>query len=96
MWFNRSAPIQIQVALRIETQKEMCVQGQGYTSSLLIYLLTPWCGILFEKMIITQLVKKILLFFMEPEGSLPCSEKPATGTYPEPAESSSPHRSLSP
>jgi hypothetical protein len=35
-------------------------------------------------------------FFMEPEGSLPCSQKPATGPYPEPAESSSPHRSLSP
>jgi hypothetical protein len=26
---------------------------------------------------------------MEPEGSLPCSQKPATGPYPEPAESSS-------
>jgi hypothetical protein len=32
---------------------------------------------------------------MEPEGSSPCSQKPATGPYPEPAESSSPHRSLS-
>jgi hypothetical protein len=29
--------------------------------------------------------------FMEPESSSPCSQKP----YPEPAESSSPHRSLS-
>jgi hypothetical protein len=27
---------------------------------------------------------------MESEGSLPCSQKPATETYPEPAESSSP------
>jgi hypothetical protein len=27
---------------------------------------------------------------MEPEGSLPCSQKPATEPYPEPAESSSP------
>jgi hypothetical protein len=35
-------------------------------------------------------------FFIDPEGSLPCSQKPATGPYPEPAESSSPHRSLSP
>jgi hypothetical protein len=36
--------------------------------------------------------QKISAFFMVPEGSLPCSQKTATG--PEPAESSSPHRSL--
>jgi hypothetical protein len=39
--------------------------------------------------------QKISCFLMEPEGSLPCSFKPATGPYSEPAESSSPHRSLS-
>jgi hypothetical protein len=33
---------------------------------------------------------------METEGSLPCSQKAATEPYPEPAESSSPHRSLAP
>jgi hypothetical protein len=33
---------------------------------------------------------------MELEGSLPCLQKPAIGPYPEPAESSSPHRPLSP
>jgi hypothetical protein len=33
---------------------------------------------------------------MEPEGSLPSSQKPATGLYPEPAESSSPHKTPSP
>jgi len=35
-------------------------------------------------------------FFMEPEGSLRCSQKPANGPYVSPAESSSPHRSLPP
>jgi hypothetical protein len=33
---------------------------------------------------------------MEPEGSLLCSQKPTTGPYPEPAESISSPRSLSP
>jgi hypothetical protein len=39
--------------------------------------------------------QKISRFFTEPEGSSPCSHVPATGPYPEPAESSSPHRFLS-
>jgi hypothetical protein len=39
---------------------------------------TPWCRILFEKLIVTQLVKKYPAFFMEHEGSLPCSQKTAT------------------
>jgi hypothetical protein len=62
----------------------------------LLYLLTPWCRILFEKLIVTQLVNEYPAFFMEPEGSLPCSQKPVTGPYPAPAESSSPHRFISP
>jgi len=33
---------------------------------------------------------------MEHEDSLPCSQKLANGHYPEPAESSSSHRHLSP
>jgi hypothetical protein len=33
---------------------------------------------------------------MEPEDLVPYSQKPATGPYPELAESSSPHQSLSP
>jgi hypothetical protein len=40
--------------------------------------------------------QKISRFLTEPESSSPCSQKPATEPYPEPAESSSPHRSLSP
>jgi hypothetical protein len=44
----------------------------------------------------TQLIKKYPVLFMEHEGSLQCSQKPATGLYPQPVESSSPHRYLSP
>jgi hypothetical protein len=40
--------------------------------------------------------QKISCFLMEPEGSWPCSQNPDTGPYPEPAESSSPHRFISP
>jgi hypothetical protein len=40
--------------------------------------------------------QKIPHLRMEPEGSLPCSQKPAIGSYPEPGVSSLPHRSLSP
>jgi hypothetical protein len=40
--------------------------------------------------------QKMSCFLLELEGSLPCSQKPATGPYPEPAEFSSLRRSLSP
>jgi hypothetical protein len=40
--------------------------------------------------------QKYPAFFMETESSLPCSQKPATEPYPEPAEFSSPHRYLPP
>jgi len=50
----------------------------------------------FEKLMDTQFVKQYPAFFMESEGSSLCSQKPATRPYPEPAESSSPHRSLAP
>jgi hypothetical protein len=53
-------------------------------------------GYFFEKLTVTQFVKQEPAFVMEPECSLPCSQKPATGPYPEPAESNSPHRCLSP
>jgi hypothetical protein len=58
------------------------------------YLLTPWCRILFEKLKVIHLATKYPDFCMEPEGSLPCSQKPATGLHPEPAESSSFHFQL--
>jgi hypothetical protein len=60
------------------------------------YLLTPWFRTLFEKLIVTQPLKKNPAFFMEPEGSLPCSQKPAIVPYTKPAESSSPYQYLSP
>jgi hypothetical protein len=40
--------------------------------------------------------EKYPAFFMEPEGSSPYSQKLAIGPYPEPAESSLSHKSLSP
>jgi hypothetical protein len=63
---------------------------------IITYLLTSWCRILFEKLTVARLIKKYPAFFMKLEGSLPFSQKPATEPYPEPTESSSPHRSLSP
>jgi len=51
-------------------------------SILLIYLLTPWSRVLLE-----QLTVKKFPTFMEPEGSLPHPQVPATCPYPEPAPS---------
>jgi hypothetical protein len=69
------------------------------TSQLLTYLLTyllHGAEYFFEKLIVTQLVKQYPPFFVQPEDSLQCSQKPATEPYTKPAESSSPHQSLSP
>jgi hypothetical protein len=41
---------------------------------LLAYLLTVWCSILFQKLIVTQLIKKSR--FMEPDDSSVCSKSP--------------------
>jgi hypothetical protein len=61
-----------------------------------IYLLTPWCRIVFEKLIVNQLFKQQPAFFMEAEGSLWRSQKSTTGPHPATTESSSPDLSLIP
>ena len=62
---------------------------------IITYLLTPWCRVLLEKLTGLQLVKKFLVFFMEPEGSLPHSQASATSPYSGPAQSS-PHTHIPP
>jgi hypothetical protein len=49
--------------------------------------LTSWRWALLEKPPIVQLLKNFQ-HFMEPEGSLPCSQEPSTGPYPQPNQSS--------
>jgi len=56
-------------------------------SSSLTHSLTPWSKGLFEKLMVTQLYRNSLPF-MEPEGSLPCSQEPTAGPCPEPDASS--------
>jgi len=51
--------------------------------------LTQWNIVLFEKLTVTQLVKKYLPF-KELDGSFSCSQQPTTGPYPEP-DTSNPH-----
>jgi hypothetical protein len=66
--------------------KEQCLGFQKITYTyLLTYLithpLTPQYRTLFEKLIVTQLIKKYP-FFTEPEDSSPCSQKTYTiGNY---------------
>jgi len=49
------------------------LQPPATSSLLLTYSLTPWCRTLFEKLVVTLLVKKYPGFCMEPNGSLPYS-----------------------
>ena len=55
---------------------------------LLTYLLTAWSRVLLEKLTGFAANQEIPPHFMEPEGSLPYSQAPATCPYPEPARSS--------
>jgi hypothetical protein len=57
-----------------------------FIKNILTKKLTPWRKTILEKLIVVQLAQKFH-HFMEPKGSLPCSEEPATGPYPEPDES---------
>ena len=52
----------------------------------ILYLLTPWCRVLLEKLTGLQLVKKFP-HFIEPEGTLPHSQVSAACPYPGPAQS---------
>jgi hypothetical protein len=67
----------IKVCSNRETKNNVCLQQ----------VLTPWSRGFLEKLTVSQLVKKFP-HFMEPEGSLPHSQEPATCPYPEPAQSS--------
>jgi hypothetical protein len=71
--------------------------SRGYPIVIHYYFLGFWCTYFMVQHITWKAdshsaCQKISCFLMEPEGSLPCSHKPATGPYPEPVKSSSPHR----
>jgi hypothetical protein len=87
--FMNSAYALLQISYSICRLCEIfCLLSTDEFSSLcylLTYLLTPWCRTLFEKLIVIQPVKKYPVFFMESEGSLLFSQKPATGSYLEPS-----------
>ena len=57
------------------------------------YLLTAWSRVLLEKLTGSAASQEIPPHFMEPEGSSPYSQVPATCPYPQPTPSS-PHNSL--
>jgi len=72
---------------------KLSMQLQWLKEKALIF--AAWSWLLFEKLIVTQLIKKHPVFYGNRMFITVYTEAP-TGSYPEPAESSSPHRSLSP
>jgi hypothetical protein len=48
-------------------QRKILASSNCFTPRLLTYLLTPWCKILFEKLIVTQIVKKYTAFLRNPK-----------------------------
>jgi len=61
------------------------IKSQPFSNTL-TYLLTPWSTVLLEKLTGSQ--SRNSSHFMQPEGSLPHSQVPATCPYPEPDLSS--------
>jgi hypothetical protein len=57
--------------------------------------LTPWSRAVFEKPRRWCRYSRTSQNFMEPEGSLPCSQEPVTDSYPKPDQSSPYHTILS-
>ena len=79
-WLATSAMVQ---PWRYEPNRPLCTGGFSY---LLTYLLTPLSRVLLQELTSSQLVKKFP-HFMEPEGSLPHLQVPATCPYPQPDQS---------
>jgi hypothetical protein len=78
-----------------------CKEGALFDRYLLNYLFTYLLTHSMTQNIIRKAdchsaYQKIFASVTEPEGSSPCSQKPTTEPYFEPAESSSPHRSPPP
>jgi hypothetical protein len=63
-WLMASCPQRKNSITVTEAEREF---SPGSRSYLLIYLLTPWCRILFEKLIVTQLFKEYPAFLWNPE-----------------------------
>jgi hypothetical protein len=60
---------------RGEKPGERCKgQGMGFPLSIRLLILTPWSRVLLEKLIVTQLVKKLPAFYGTPRIITLCTE----------------------